>query len=219
METISAIKQRQSIRAYLDKPVSKETINRLFEVAKYSPSSVNSQPCKVAIVSAESLKKLSQAIIVASDEKPRHDLNYYPDKWFEPYLSRRRACGLALYDALKISRREVERQREHRRNNFRFFGAPVGVLFFVDRALAEGSLVDVGIYLQTLMIAATDMGLGSCALGSLSEYPDVIRSTLLIEDQYKLVCGMALGYPDMAHPANSFRTQREPLEKMVWLFE
>lgn len=219
METINAIKTRQSIRAYLDKPVSKETLEALFEVAKFSPSSVNSQPWKVAIVQGKSLENLSSAIIKVADEKPRHDIHYYPDRWFEPYLGRRRACGLALYSALNISRREIEKQKEARLNNFRFFGAPVGVLFFVDRKLVDGSLVDVGMFWQTLMLTATDMGLGTCALGSLTEYPDIAKSVLNISDDYKLIGGMALGYPDMSSPANSFRTEREPLENITWQFD
>lgn len=219
METIQSIKQRQSIRAYLDKPVSDQTITDLFEVAKYSPSSVNSQPWKIAVVKGKSLEKLIENLIKASDEKPRHDMHYYPERWFEPYLARRRACGLALYSALNISRREIEKQKEHRRNNFRFFNAPVGMLFFVDRKLADGSLVDVGMIWQTIMLTATDMGLGTCALGSLTEYPDVVKSTLEISDDYMLIGGMALGYPDMDHPSNSFRTEREPLENILWRFD
>lgn len=219
METVETIHKRQSIRAFLDKPVSKQTITDLFEVAKYSPSSVNSQPWKIAIVQGKSLENLSANIIKASDEKPRHDMHYYPDRWFEPYLARRRACGLALYSALEISRREIEKQKEHRRNNFRFFGAPVGVLFFVDRKLASGSLVDIGMIWQTIMLTATDMHLGTCALGSLVEYPDVVKSTLNISDDYMVVGGMALGYPDMDHPANSFRTDREELKEILWQFD
>ena len=121
-------------------------------------------------------------------------------------------------NALKIERRDIERQKEARLNNYRFFGAPVGILFFTHRSLAAGSLVDVGMIWQTLMLAATEAGLGSCALGSMAEYPDVIRRSLDIPEEWKVVGGLALGWPDMAHPANGYRTEREPLEQFVWQF-
>ena len=210
MNTTEAIQARQSIRAYLNKPVDETLLNHILETARLSPSSVNSQPWRLAVVTGEALSKLSADLIAASPEKPRHEVT--------SYLGRRRACGLSLYNALKIERRDIERQKEARLNNYRFFGAPVGILFFTHRSLAAGSLVDVGMIWQTLMLTATEAGLGSCALGSMAEYPDVIRRSLDIPEEWKVVGGLALGWPDMAHPANGYRTEREPLEQFVWQF-
>ncbi|MGE4295599.1 MAG: nitroreductase [Campylobacterales bacterium] len=218
MKTTEAIQKRQSIRAYLKKPVEETLLNQLLETAKLSPSSVNSQPWRLAVVQGESLSKLTADLIAASPQEPRHEVPYYPERWFEPFLSRRRACGLALYGALQIQRRDIERQKEARLNNFRFFGAPVGVILFTHKNLAPGSLVDAGMLWQTLMLAATEAGLGTCALGSLAEYPDVVRASLSIDDEWKVIGGMALGWPDMQHPANGFRTEREPLENLVWRY-
>lgn len=218
MKTTEAIQKRQSIRAYLKKPVEETLLNQLLETAKLSPSSVNSQPWRLAVVQGESLSKLTADLIAASPQEPRHEVPYYPERWFEPFLSRRRACGLALYGALQIQRRDIERQKEARLNNFRFFGAPVGIILFTHKNLAPGSLVDAGMLWQTLMLAATEAGLGTCALGSLAEYPDVVRASLSIDDEWKVIGGMALGWPDMQHPANGFRTEREPLENLVWRY-
>lgn len=218
MKTTEAIQKRQSIRAYLKKPVEETLLNQLLETAKLSPSSVNSQPWRLAVVQGESLSRLTADLIAASPQEPRHEVPYYPERWFEPFLSRRRACGLALYGALQIQRRDIERQKEARLNNFRFFGAPVGIILFTHKNLAPGSLVDAGMLWQTLMLAATEAGLGTCALGSLAEYPDVVRASLSIDDEWKVIGGMALGWPDMQHPANGFRTEREPLENLVWRY-
>lgn len=218
MKTTETIQKRQSIRAYLKKDVEETLLNTVLQTAALSPSSVNSQPWRLAVIQGESLKKLTADLIAAAPEKPRHEVPYYPERWFEPFLSRRRACGLALYGALQIQRRDIERQKEARLDNFRFFGAPVGIVLFTHKELAPGSLVDVGMFWQTLMLAATEADLGTCALGSLAEYPDVVRKSLGIDDAWKVIGGMALGWPDMAHPANGFRTEREPLENLIWRY-
>jgi nitroreductase len=217
METKDALLKRQSVRAFLDKPIESEQLQKLLHDARYAPSSVNSQPWRVAIVQGASLQKLSDRLIAAAATPAGAEVHYYPDRWFEPYLSRRRGCGLALYSALEISRRDVEKQRAARLNNFRFFNAPVGLVLLTHKELNDGSLVDMGIFYQSLMLLATDAGLGSCALGSIAEYPDAIREALELEDCWKVVGGLALGWPDWDAPINNFRTDRaEEKELFTW---
>ncbi len=215
METKDALLKRQSIRAFLDRPVEPALLEQLLKTARFAPSSVNSQPWQVAVVQGGSLQRLSQRLIEALKQPAQAEVVYYPDHWFEPYRSRRRGCGLALYNALGIERRDVEKQRAAQLNNFRFFGAPVGLVLLVHRDLNPGSLVDMGIFYQSLMLLATDAGLGSCALGSIAEYPDAIREALELDDHWKVVGGLALGWPDPDAAVNGFRTDRADLTELV----
>lgn len=210
MNVIDAIKSRHSTRAYLDRPVARETIEQIMDTARWSPSGTNMQPWQVSIASGDSLKRLSQAILTAraAGQAPNPDYQYYPSEWREPYKSRRFASGMALYKALGIDRDDKQRRQQAWDDNYRFFGAPVGLLFFVDRALAQGSWVDMGMFIQSVMLAAREFGLGTAPQASLAEYPGIIRAELGVEEQFALVCGMALGYPDENHPVNKYRTSR-----------
>ncbi|MDH5409153.1 MAG: nitroreductase [Gammaproteobacteria bacterium] len=214
MQTIDAITSRWSCRAYLDKPVSREQVQSLLDIARWAPSGVNTQPWQVAVVSGATKQRISDAIIQAreSGQKENPDYGYYPPEWNEPYKGRRKATGLALYGALKIERGDAEAQKNAWFNNYRFFGAPVGLFIFIDRQLETGSWVDLGMFIQSLMLAAIDAGLATCPQAALAEYPDIVREALSISAEQKLVAGLSLGYADMAHPVNQYRTEREPVE-------
>ncbi|MGM0593824.1 MAG: nitroreductase [Pseudomonadota bacterium] len=214
MQLEQAIKQRRSIRAFAQRDVSPEQVKQVLELARYAPSGVNMQPWRVAVVRGESKQRIGDALIAAREggktENP--DYHYYPTEWFEPYKGRRRETGLALYGALGIGKEDTERRIEAWYNNYRFFGAPVGLLLFLDRRLGQGSWIDMGIFLQTLMLAAQGQGLATCPQASLAEFPDIVRDILAIEPQWALACGVALGYPDTSAAVNGYRTPREPVE-------
>lgn len=212
MDILEAIRGRFSNRAYRDMPVPRATIEQILDVARWAPSGVNAQPWQVAVVTGATQAGLSEALLAArmAGEPERPDYRYYPEEWREPYKSRRRACGLALYSALKIGKDEADRRMKAWNNNYRFFGAPVGLLFFVDRALAQGSWVDVGMFIDNVMLAARGFGLATCPQASLAEYPDIVRQRLDIPEDRALICGMALGYPDPDAAVNNYRTEREP---------
>jgi len=214
MHVSDAIKQRQSTRAFLDKPVKRETVNAILDTARWAPSGVNMQPWRVAVVSGQSKQRLAEAIIAAREsETPENpDYRYYPQEWFEPYKGRRKETGLALYGALGIGREDKEQRIAAWYNNYRFFGAPVGLLVFLDRRLAKGSWIDIGIFIQNIMLAAEAEGLATCPQASLAEYPDIVRDTLGIDNDWALACGIALGYPDKSAAVNGYRTPREPVE-------
>lgn len=213
MEVSDALKRRHSTRAYLPKPVPRELIERVLETARFAPSGVNTQPWQVAVVQGETKRRLGEAIIAAREagQPENPDYGYYPEEWFEPFKSRRRACGLALYGALDIGREDVEKKKAAWYANYRFFDAPVGLLFFTDRNLGQGALIDMGIFLQSVMLAATELGLATCPQASLAEYPAIARELLDVDPRLMLVCGMALGWPDPEAAVNAFRTEREPV--------
>ena len=217
MEVTEAIRNRKSTRAFLDKAVPDEVITTVLECARWAPSGVNSQPWQVAVVTGETKRQLGNALAKqrANGETPRQDYNYYPTQIEEPYISRKRACGHALYSALGIKRNDIETRKAQWMKNYHGFGSPVALLFFIDAILEKGSWVDMGMFIQNVMLAARGFGLETCPQAALAEYPDVIRNILNIADSKKLICGMALGYADYDDPSYQYRTEREPVENFT----
>lgn len=221
MNVIEAIKQRHSVRAYLPREVSPERIERILDAARYAPSGVNTQPWQVAVISGQSKQRLQQRLEAAfrDGETSRMAYQYYPDAWEEPYKARRRECGLKLYGTLGIGRDEKQRQIDQQAANFRAFDAPVMLLFFMDPIMSTGSYLDYGMFLQSIMLAATEEGVATCPQASLAEYPHIVKEELGYPDDAVLVCGMALGYADEQAAVNSYRTEREAVEGFTRFFE
>lgn len=219
MNTQDAIRNRKSVRAYLNKEVTDDQINQLLSLASCSPSGANTQPWQVAVIRGETKLQLQHGFeqAFASGEKFEKDYQYYPLEWTELYKQRRIDCGAQLYDALDIQRDDRERRREQWGRNYRAFDAPVLLMLLLDGSLATGSYMDTGMFMQTLMIAATGMGLATCPEAALAEYPQVVRGTLGLEKSIKVICGMALGYEDTSEVVNQYRTPRaEPSEFTTW---
>ena len=213
-----AIASRRSVRAFLPTPIDEATIRDILEVAARAPSGTNMQPWHVYVVTGDTMKGISNAVLnsgIRAEKIAWDEYKYYPDQFFEPYLTRRRTVGFGLYNALGIGRREVERMREQHDRNFVFFDAPVGMIFTIDRRLNQGSWVDLGMFLQNIMIAARGRGLHTCPQAAFAPYHRQIRPVLGMADEEVLVCGMALGYEDPSKPENQFRTERAPLEDWV----
>lgn len=214
----NAITSRRSVRAFLPTPVPDEMISDMLTVASRAPSGANMQPWKVYVVKGERKAALSAAILgsgVRPEKIEWDDYRYYPDQFFEPYQTRRRTVGFALYNLLGIGRREVERMRAQHDRNFTFFDAPVGLIFTIDRRLNAGSWVDHGMFLQNVMIAARGRGLHTCPQAAFAPYHRQIRPLLGIPDEEIVVCGMALGFEDVTKPENDLRSERAPVEEFV----
>ncbi|MEJ2343894.1 MAG: nitroreductase [Gammaproteobacteria bacterium] len=221
MDVLEAITGRASTRAFLDTPVSPATVSAVLDVARWAPSGVNTQPWHVAVIGDENRRRISRAIVQAreADTPPNPDYDYYPRQWREPYKTRRLRCGLALYGALDIARNDRAARKAAWYRNYSFFGAPVGLLFFIDRDLTTGSWLDMGMFLQSVMLAARSHGLATCPQASLAEYPDLVRGILQLPPSRALVCGIALGYADANAPVNRYRTEREPVEAFTQWFD
>ena len=210
-----AIRSRLSVRSYTDQKVSKQDVYALLEVARFAPSGTNTQPWNVYAISGEAKDAMSAAILAdydAGGERQSREYDYYPKDWFEPYLGRRRACGWGLYGALGIRREDKDLMHAQHGKNYLFFGAPVGLIFTINRRLNIGSWLDSGMFLQNVMTAARGRGLHTCAQASLANYPDIIREHITISEQEMVYCGMALGYADMQAPENIWRTERESVD-------
>jgi nitroreductase len=217
LDVLEAIKKRGSVRAFLSKPVEKKLIETILDVSARAPSGVNSQPWHVCVLQGDVKDNLSQKIIKArhGGVEQHPDYTYYPKVWPEPFKARRKECGIALYKSLDIKREDVERRNQVWEDNYRFFGAPVGLIFYFDKFLSEGSLVDMGMFVENVMLAALHFGLGTCSQAALAEYPDIVRKELSISDDYHILCGMSLGYPDLEAPVNQYSLSREPVRNFV----
>lgn len=214
MDTTDAITSRWSCRAFLDKPVSQDDIRKILDTARWAPSGVNTQPWQVAVVSGDTQHRITDALIQARENKEAENPDYhsYPAKWVEPYKGRRINTGISLYRALGVSKDDPDGKKKAWYNNYRFFGAPAGLLVFIDRDMGKGSWIDTGMFLQNIMLAAMDRGLATCPQASLAEYPDKVRAILDMPDNWQLVVGVAIGYPDREHPVNNYRLAREEVD-------
>jgi len=210
-----AITSRQSVRRFTDEPVSREQVRHLLDVARFAPSGTNTQPWHVDVLVGASRDALCEEIMAdyqANGERSNREYEYYPTQWFDPYLSRRRACGWGLYGSMGITREDKHLMHEQRGRNYVFFGAPLGMIFSIDRRLNVGSWMDMGMFLQNVMVAARAHGLHTCAQASFANYPEIVRRHCTIPDEHVVVCGMAVGYGVMDAPENVWRTEREPVE-------
>jgi nitroreductase len=209
-----AIRGRQSIRAFLKTPVPRPLIRRILETAGRAPSGTNIQPWKVYVFDGKARDDITAEMCHAYDtvEEPTRPYNYYPVKWREPYIGRRRACGWGLYGTMGITRDDKEGMRLQRRGNYDLFGAPVGLIFTIDKDMELGSWLDTGMFVQSVMIAARQFGLETCPQAALANYHELLRKRLAIPEIEQVICGMALGYPDTTAKVNTFRTDREPVD-------
>jgi nitroreductase len=210
-----AILSRQSVRQFTDEPVSRETLEHVLGVARYAPSGTNTQPWNVYALAGAAKDAMCAEILADyknNGQIQEREYDYYPTDWFEPYLGRRRACGWGLYGALGITREDKVRMHEQQGRNYEFFGAPVGLIFTINKRLNVGSWMDVGMFLQNIMVAARAQGLHTCAQASFANYPKIVRKHVEIGADEVVICGMAMGYGDMQATENVWRTEREPVE-------
>jgi nitroreductase len=220
MDVCDTIKNRKSCRAYTNQPIPLEIVRSLLEIAKWAPSGVNHQPSKIAILGPITREKLANSLLEQFDAGvlPNPDYDFCPDTWAASYKIRRKACGQALYQSLGVASEDSDGKKKHKRRNYNFFGAPVGLIVFIDKEMPKGSWLDLGLFIQNFLIAAEHVGLATCAQASFADYPQVIREILSLEN-VDIVCGISLGYRDFDHPLNSYKTEREALENFTQWYE
>jgi len=212
-----AVSQRRSVRAFLDTPVPRATVERILALAARAPSGTNMQPWKVQVLTGAARDRLCDAVTAAFDgpEKHANEWAYYPKEFREPYLSRRRKVGWDLYGLLGIARGESQRMHAQHGRNFRFFDAPVGMIFTIDRHLEIGSWLDYGMFLQNIMVLARSHGLDTCPQAAFAAYHKVIRAELGLDEEQVVVGGLSLGYADWSAVENTLVTGRVPLDRFV----
>lgn len=208
MSPEEAILSRRSIRAFRPEPVAREVVERILDIAARAPSGTNMQPWRAHALAGEAKLALSAALHAAAPGEAEY--RYYPERFFEPYLARRRKVGWDLYGLLGIAKGDTERMAAQHARNLDFFGAPVGLVFTIDRRLEIGSWLDYGMFLENVAIAARGFGLDTCPQAAFAPYHAAIRAHLGLPAEDVVVCGMALGHADPEAPENTLVTERLP---------
>ena len=215
---IAALQSRSAVRGYLDQPVPRPVIEAILTAAARAPSGNNSQPWRVHVLTGAARDRLGDAILAArrdGADDPAPEYDYYPQEWPEPYRSRRRTNGWELYGLLGIEKGDRAKSRAWHDENYRFFGAPIGQILTRDRRLGLGSLIDLGMFLEGVAVAARGLGLDTCPQAAFAHYHAIIRHLLRLAPEDMVVCGMSLGVADPAATANHLRTEREPAHNFV----
>ena len=217
-ETDRAITSRLSVRAFLPTPVPRSVIEAILDVSARAPSGTNMQPWRGHVLIGAQKDALCDAVCAAFDKvDPAHkrEVKYYPDEFFEPYQSRRRKVGWDLYGLLEIGKTDKDKMHAQHGRNYVFFDAPVGLIFTIDRILAQGSWLDYGMFLENIMIAARGRGLDTCPQAAFTQFHRVIKRELQLGDHEMVVCGMALGVADNEAVANRLTTARATVDEFA----
>jgi len=223
----TAIRSRMSVRAFTGQAVPRTDIEAILDVASRAPSGTNCQPWRVYVLQGSSRDSLIAQVCAAHDairadpsvaQSYREEYDYYPEKWVSPYIDRRRENGWGLYGLLGIGKGDKDKMHAQHQRNYRFFDAPVGLMFTIDRVMGRGSLVDYGAFLQSIMVAARGRGLHTCPQAAWNGFAKIIMPHIGAGDGEMLVCGMALGYADADALVNGFLTPRVPVTEFTrWL--
>ncbi len=226
-EVDAAILSRMSARAFTAEPVPHQTLHDILRVASRAPSGTNTQPWKVYVLQGGSRDALVEKVCAAHDAlranpelatQYREEYDYYPEKWVSPYIDRRRENGWSLYGLLGIGKGDKDKMHLQHQRNYRFFDAPVGLMFTVDRVMGRGSLLDYGMFLQNIMVAARARGLHTCPQAAWNGFASIVMPHIGAGADEMLVCGMALGHADPADKVNSFATPRVAVDDFThWL--
>ncbi|HZW19837.1 nitroreductase [Noviherbaspirillum sp.] len=220
----AAITSRRSIRAFLPTPVAREDIEAILDVASRAPSGTNCQPWKVYVLTGAARERLSGEILRAHNDpcaakEHTEEYAYYPREWVAPYIDRRRKVGWDLYTLLGLSRDNKAGMHAQHGRNYRFFDAPVGMIFTIDRVLETGSWLDYGMFLQNIMVAARGRGLDTCPQAAFTRYHRIIAKELALPENEMVVCGMSLGFADPDKIENSLVTERVPVSAFTKFVE
>ncbi len=211
-----AITSRHSMRAFLPTPIPREDLERLLAVAARAPSGSNTQPWKAYVLTGQRLNALSDKLVSAfldpnQETTFKEEYRYYPDIWESPYIDRRRKVGLGLYKLLGLGKEDKEGMKLQHARNFKFFDAPVAMVFTVERTMNQGSWLDFGCFLQNIMVAARGRGLDTCPQAALNRFHPILREHASIPDAEIVMCCLALGYADPSKIENTLVSEREPV--------
>jgi nitroreductase len=220
----AALASRRSVRKFLPTPVARTTIEQILAVAARAPSGTNTQPWQVYVLTGASRQALSDKILAAYNdpaERARHaeEYDYYPTEWASPYIDRRRKIGWDLYGLLGIGKADKAAMHHQHGRNYRFFDAPVGLIFTIDRVMRQGSWLDYGMFLQNIMTAARGRGLDTCPQAAFMQFHRIITDHVGAGPQQMVVCGMSLGHADPDAVENRLVTEREPVAGFATFLE
>jgi nitroreductase len=218
MDVSEAIATRKAIRAFRPDPVPLETVKKILALAARAPSGGNLQPWKVYVVVGAARDELVRRVASARQDHPlgeKPEYHIYPPQLAEPYRTRRFRVGEQMYAQLKIPREDKASRLAAFARNWEFFGAPVGMIFTIDRQMQQAQWADLGMFLQNVMLLARERGLHTCPQEAWAVWHRVIRKYLLVPENEMVFCGMALGYADESAPVNALASERARLEEFA----
>jgi nitroreductase len=219
-----AITSRMSARAFTQQEVSRELITEILQVASRAPSGTNTQPWKVYVLQGATRDSLVDKVCAAHEamrgnpdvaKQYTEQYDYYPAQWVSPYIDRRRENGWSLYGLLGIGKADKDRMHEQQQRNFKFFDAPVGLMFTIDPIMGRGSLFDYGMFVQNIMLAARARGLHTCPQAAWNGFHSIILPHIGAGEGEMMVCGMSLGYADESDKVNTLVTPRVPVNEFT----
>lgn len=220
MNLSDAIKQRRSVRAYKKQAVDAALIERIFLQAQDSPSNCNTQPWHVVVVSGDARDSIEKAMVsdIMAGKAPTPHFTPGDQGLKDEYRKRQIACAISLYDSVDVKYEEKEKRQELMLRNWQFFGAPHAAFFSMPKTMSEINAVDMGIYLQTIMLLMTEHGLASCPQGALAMYTEAVHEMANIPENHAIMFGLSFGYAEDDAPINQFEVGREELNSCVEFF-
>jgi nitroreductase len=213
-----AVLSRHSCRSYSERSVPIGTVRQLIEAARYAPSGGNVQPWIVHVLSGNSLARFRAMLAPKLRAAPRGgtaEYEVYPPQLKEPYRSRRFKVGEDMYRQIGVSRDDRDARVRQLTRNFAFFGAPIGMFFFLDRSMGPPQWSDLGMFIQTLMLLAREQGLDTCAQEAWAAWHQDVTEFLGVNPELMLFCGLALGHADHSAPINRLRADRAALDEFA----
>ncbi len=218
MTVSEAVASRKSIRRFLDTPVETALIRTLLEKAVRAPSGGNLQPWRIVVIGGDAMPRFLE-FLAGYDKPDVPPYDIYPKGLTDPYRASRFKIGEDMYALLGIPREDKPARYAHLARNFEFFGAPAGLFCFVDRQMGLPQWSDLGMFLQTFMLLATEAGLDTCAQESWSARAGAVSEFVEAPEELMLFCGMAIGHRDESAPVNTLVSDREPLENWARVLE
>ncbi len=218
MEIFEGIKTRRSIRGFRPDPIAREVMEKILQAASSSPSYTNTQPWEVVVVSGKKKNDLVRKLLeLATANAPINCDLPMPKSWPSALEKRSQEHGARRLSTLGVARGDKEGREKLRLMNFEFYGAPCAVFLFMDGSLGEWSIFDMGLFAQSLILAAHSLGVESCLQASVTHYAPEIKQFFDIAESKKLVICISLGYPDEEAKLNTYRSlKQKPNEFTSW---
>ncbi|HEY9237739.1 MAG TPA: nitroreductase [Burkholderiaceae bacterium] len=217
------IASRRSIRQFLPDALAPADVLAILDIAARSPSGHNAQAWNVHVLTGAALRRLGDAILAQLDDPDslanhRAEFDSYPSEWVSPYIDRRRQVGKDMYTLLGIPRGDAAGMRAQLAKNYRFFDAPVGLIFTLQRIMVPGSVLDLGMFMQSVMLAARARAIDTCPQAAFAPFHRVIAAQLSLADDQVVICGMSMGHADADAAVNQVVTHREPASSFTTFY-
>lgn len=217
MNIIEAVNFRQSVRGFKRDPVPKEVLREILEIASRSPSTMNTQPWEIIVVTGQAIEDIRRRNLEALNSGVTQESEVPLRPYKGKYRERQVDLAIEIFRLMGIAREDREKRADWMQRGFRFFDAPAGIILTMDKSLDQSplSLLDIGAIMQTICLVALSYGLATCIEDQALMFPEVIRKVTGVPPSKRIVIAIAIGYPDWDFPANKLKSEREPVERII----